>query len=191
MTTNPLEVAQAVIDNLQDHDLWFPRVGASAVEAWAVRFTQSGLPVEDLVAGVNHARAHHTQVSQDRADNRSEPAESFRPTPDLIVAHAHKARRAVLAQLPADRIAEMDMANHLLQEMGLSPQKAHRLSRDIALAVALGRPVRHDLTDEQMAEFKALVTTTKQASLTFRDRRRELAEKVRVVDLFNAEKAAS
>ncbi|MFD6400708.1 hypothetical protein [Nocardia sp. NPDC060249] len=191
MTANPIEVAQAVVDNLQNHDLWFPRVGAGAVEAWARRFAESGLPVEDLLAGVDHARTHHTQVSQARADNRSEPAEPFRPTPDLIVAHAHKARRAVLAQLPAERIAEMDMANHLLQEMGLTPQRAHRLSRDIALSLALGRTAVHDLTDTEMDEFKALVTKAKKAAVTHRDRRRELAEMFRVTDTFSIEKAAS
>lgn len=191
MTTHPIDIARAIIDNLQGNDLWFPKVGPAAVEAWADQFARSGLPVEDLIAGVNHARTHHTKVSQTRADNRSEPPEPFRPTPDLIIAHAHSARREVLAQLPKARIDEMEMANHLLQEMGLSPQRAHRLSRDIALSVALGRKAVHDLTDAEFDEFKARVTAAKQAITNHADRRRELAAKLRIADLYNAEKAAS
>ncbi|MEV6219831.1 hypothetical protein [Nocardia sp. NPDC051833] len=191
MTIDPIDAARAIIDNLQGNDLWFPKVGPAAVEAWADQFARAGLPIEDLLAGVNHARAHHTKVSQARADNRSEPPDPFRPTPDLIIAHAHSARREVLAQLPQERITEMEMANHLLQEMGLTPQRAHRLSRDIALSLALGRTAVHDLTDAEMAEFKARVTQAKKAAVTHRDRRRELAAMFRVTDIFSIEKAAS
>ncbi|CRY84196.1 hypothetical protein IU443_28420 [Nocardia farcinica] len=182
-----LDAAQAVVDNLQTFDLWFPKIGAAAVAAWAAHFEASGLSAEDLVAGVDHARAQHIKVAQARAEARSEPVEQFRPTPDMIVSHAHAARRDVLASLPKERVTEMEMANHILQEMGFTPQKAHRLSRDIALAVALKRPAQHNLTAAELEEFKGRVAAAKQAAISHVDRRREIASTIKLANLFGIE----
>ncbi|WP_063023717.1 hypothetical protein [Nocardia niwae] len=186
-STYYLDAAQAVADNLQAFDLWFPKFGAAAVAAWAAHFEASGLSTEDLIDGVNHARTRHMKVAQARAESRSEPVEQFRPTPDLIVQHAHAARREALANLPKERVQEMELANHIFQEMGFLPQQAHKLSRDIALAVALGRKPRTDLEPEQLEEFKTRFTRHNQAALQFRDRRRELAQQIRIANLFAIE----
>lgn len=182
-----VDAAQAVLDNLQAFDLWFPKVGVEVIAAWATHFEQSNLPSEDLLAGVNHARAQHTKTAEARSEARSEPVEQFRPTPDTIIRHAHAARREVLAALPKERVTEMELANHVFQEMGFTPQKAHRLSRDIALAVALGRTPRSELEPAELEEFKTRFTQRKQAAVTFIDRRRELAQQIRLANLFAIE----
>jgi len=182
-----LDAAKAVLDNLQEHDLWFPQVGAAASTAWATHFEASTLSSEELLDGVNHARATHIKTAATRAEQRGETVEQFRPTPDIIIRHAHAARREVLANLPDARVKEMELANHVFQDMGFPPQQAHRLSRDIALAVALGRKPRADLTDEQLDEFQTRFKRQKLSAAEFVDRRRELAQMLRVGDLFALE----
>lgn len=183
-----LDAAEAVLRNLQDHDLWFPKVGATAAATWATHFQRSELTAEDLVDGVEHARAHHTQVTNARAANRSEPAEQFRPTPDTIIQHAHAARRAVLAQLPQARIDEMELANHVLQDLGYTPQQAHRFSRD----VVLGRKPKLELDATATAEFQERFLAAKQSKATAIDRRRETMTAIgRLANLLAIEGKAS
>ncbi|NKY60791.1 hypothetical protein [Nocardia flavorosea] len=185
-----LDAAKAVFQNLQDFDLWFPKISVPTAAAWANHFQKTGLCVEDLVAGVEHARDHHSRINTTRSEQRGEKAEQFRPTPDDIIRHAHAFRRDVLAQLPKDRVDEMELANHVFQDMGYTPREAHAFSREVALAVALGRTPRGQLEPERLDEFKALFAAKKQAALGFRDRRRELAQALRVADLYSVERAS-
>lgn len=181
-----IDTATLVLDGLQAHDFWFPSPSPAAVVAWAAAFAQSGHNREDILAGVAHARAHHTRT----AAERNQPTEQFRPTPDLIVRHAHLARRDTLAQLDPDQRERMDAANHLLQEMGYTPREAHRLSRDLAIAAATGRNPHTVLTPEQHRDLDAkLLAHRKEVAEKLTTRRETLARIGRLADRIALETA--
>lgn len=131
-----IETASLVLAKCAANDPWFPNGGQSTIYAWAEVFAESGLAREDLLAGV--ARAYRL------ADD------GFRPLPAAIVRHARAAYFEQLQALPEERRELMEEANYVLQDMGVSPPKAHRFAR----RVALGREPHFKLSDEQMAEFR-------------------------------------
>lgn len=136
MNERDIETAAMVLAKCAANDPWFPQGGEAIIHAWAEVFTESGLSREDLLAGV--ARAY--RVSED----------GFRPLPAAIVKHARAAYFEQLQALPDERRELMENANHILQDMGITPPNAHRFAR----RVALGRSTPFRLTDEQDAEFR-------------------------------------
>ncbi|MGW4720890.1 hypothetical protein [Nocardia sp. NPDC004260] len=136
ITDDDKHTAAMVLAKCAANDPWFPAGGESTVLAWAEVFSESGLAREDLLAGV--ARAYRLAE------------EGFRPLPASIVRHARAAYFEQLKSLPEERRELMEEANHILQDMGVSPPDAHRFAR----RVALGRAPHFRLTDAQHAEFQ-------------------------------------
>lgn len=137
ISDDDMRTAGLVLAKCAANDPWFPLGGESTVMAWAEVFADSGLSREDLLAGT--ARAY--RLAED----------GFKPLAGSIVRHARAAYFESLKVLTEDKRQLMETANHVLQDMGVSPPDAHRWSR----RVALGRTPDTTLTAEQLAEFRA------------------------------------
>lgn len=131
-----IETAAMVLAKCAANDPWFPKGGDALVQGWAEVFAESRLSREDLLAGV--ARAYRVEES------------GYRPLPASIVKHARAAYFEALRELPDERRADMDEANFVLQDMGISPPQAHRFAR----AVVLGRQPELELSEAQLVEFR-------------------------------------
>ncbi|MFI5783525.1 hypothetical protein [Nocardia sp. NPDC051570] len=131
-----VETAALVLAKCAANDPWFPHGGESTVLAWAEVFADSGLSRQDLLAGVTRAYRH--------------APDGFKPLPAAIVRAGSEAYFEALKALPEDKRALMESANHILQDMGVTPPVAHRWSRH----VALGRAPEIGLTAEQLTEFR-------------------------------------
>ncbi|WP_043601503.1 hypothetical protein [Nocardia otitidiscaviarum] len=127
--------ATLVLAKCATKDLWFPNVGEAVILGWAEVFQQSRLTAEELLDGVEHAYEKEEQ--------------GYRPLPASIVSHARAAYFEALKSLSEEQRHVMEMSNHILQDMGVTPPDAHRASR----RVALGRVPDIRLTEEQIAEF--------------------------------------
>lgn len=148
MNDDDKQTASLVLAKCAANDPWFPNGGESTVLAWAEVFSESGLAREDLLAGV--ARAYRMAE------------EGFRPLPASIVRHSRAAYFEQLKGLPDERRVLMEEANHILQDMGVSPPVAHRFAR----RVALGREPNFQLTEEQTAELRRRLTARQALTAT-------------------------
>lgn len=137
MNEHDIETATEVLAQCAAHDPWFPAASESGTLAWANAFATSGLSREDLLAGVAHAYQN--------------AEEGFRPLAATIIRHARASYLEELAALPDWRRELMDEANHVLQDMNISPPDAHRFAR----MVALGRSTPFELTADQLADFRS------------------------------------
>lgn len=131
-----IETAAIVLANCRSHDPYFPKASDSMTLAWAKIFEESRLSRDDILAGVDHAYLT--------------AEEGFRPLAATIVRHAHTAYFEALKHLPDDRRQIMEEANFALQDMGFTPNEAHRYSR----AIALGRKANLALTEGQDKELR-------------------------------------
>ncbi|WP_405490404.1 hypothetical protein [Nocardia sp. NBC_00511] len=134
-----IDAATGVIGICQSRDPYFPAGGDALVLGWAEVFQESGLSPDDLLVGARHAY--------------KEASEGFRPLPSTIVQHARAAYFEQLKALSEEQRELMENANHVLQELGVSPPDAHRASRRIAL----GRNAGIALTAEQQDKYESLM----------------------------------
>lgn len=133
VTDTHLQTASAVLARCAGFDPWFPGVGDAAIHAWAEVFASSRLSAEDLLAGVERAY----RLNED----------GYRPLPGSIVTHARAAYYERLHAMPKEQLEAIDETCHVLQDMGRTPNEAHRMAR----RMALGRAVP-ELTDAEYAE---------------------------------------
>lgn len=141
--TTYIDIATEVFKRCSGYDLWFPTPSQTAIVAWANLFAESKLSREDLLAGVDLAYTRETP--------------GYRPLPASIIRYAHTAYYEALRDLPDDQRALMDEASYALQDLGFSPNEAHRYSR----AIALGRRTDLTLTPEQDSQLRARLTDIK------------------------------
>lgn len=140
MNPTDIETAAMVLAKCAANDPWFPKGGDALVQGWAEVFAESRLSRDDLLSGV--ARAYRVEES------------GYRPLPASIVKHARAAYFEALRELPDERRADMDEANFVLQDMGISPPQAHQFAR----AVALRRTPELELSEDQLVEFRRRMT---------------------------------
>lgn len=138
MTAAPhyIETATIVLANCRSHDPMFSKASDSMILAWARVLEKSGMSRADLLAGVDFAYENAEQ--------------GFRPLAATIVQKAQAAYFEALKELPDERRAIMEEANYALQDMGFTPNQAHRYSR----AIALSRKADLTLTAEQDSELR-------------------------------------
>ncbi|WP_280465649.1 hypothetical protein [Nocardia brasiliensis] len=141
------ETAGLVLAKCAANDRWFPHPAESTILAWAEVLGVSGYTRQELLDAVTHAYANSD--------------DEFRPKPAAIVRHAQAVYFERLGALSPERRAAMETVNHILQDMGLTPQEAHRTSR----AYALGRQDRINLTPEQDTELRERLATRQQFEL--------------------------
>lgn len=130
-----LPVAGYALGKFSGDQLYFPNAGDATVLSWAETFAHSKLTDSELRAGVIHLA-----LNADSSD--------FRPMPADIIRAAKAARLELLKQIPEAKRRDMDEASHLLQEMGFTPQQAHRWTR----ARVLQQPCDVEVTADQEAE---------------------------------------
>lgn len=139
-----IETASLVLGNCRSHDPMFAKASDSMILAWARVFEKSGMSRDDILAGVDHA--------YDNAD------EGFRPLAATIIKHAQAAYFEALKELSDERRKLMEEANYALQDMGYTPNEAHRYSR----AIALSRQSDLTLTPEQDAELRQAIASARE-----------------------------
>lgn len=137
LTDDHIDAASRVLTKCAAFDPYFTGASSAATVAWAEAFAEAGIPVEDLLAGV--ARMY-----------RLAGEDGVRPLPATVIRHAKAAYSEALAALPEERRKLMIEAEHALQDMGLTPNEAHRVAR----RTALGRDPGRKFTREQRAELE-------------------------------------
>lgn len=137
LTEEHIATASLVLAKCASEDPWFPNGSPEITLAWAEAFAIEGIAREDLLAGV--ARMY-----------RIAGEDGVRPIPAIVIRHAKAAYREALAALPEERRKMMLDAEHALQDMGLTPNEAHRVAR----RTALGRDPGRRFTPEQRAELE-------------------------------------
>lgn len=139
-----IETASLILANCRSYDPMFAKASDSMALAWARVFEKSGMSRADLLAGVDYAYL--------------KAEEGFRPLAATIVQKAQAAYFEALKELPDERRAMMEEANHALQDMGFAPNQAHRYSR----AIALGRKADLILTAEQDTSLRAMLAKARE-----------------------------
>ncbi|WP_280412652.1 hypothetical protein [Nocardia asiatica] len=166
-----IAVATYALGKFSGDQLYFPNAGDATVLSWAETFAASKLTPEEIRAGVLHV-----VLNAEGGD--------FRPMPADILRGARSARREAIQALPQKAIDEMEAANYILQDIGYTPQEAHRISRQ----VAIGHSSLDQLLDApKLAEFQELFEQHRNRDKTYKDRRREIASTIKLANLFGIE----
>lgn len=149
MTTNitpeAIETASLVLAKCAAFDPYFPGVSEGGTVAWAEALAESRLSREDLLAGV-------ARMYREAGEN------GVRPIPAFVIRHAKAAYRDAIEALPLERRALMVEAEHALQDMGRTPNEAHRAARRIAL----GRNPGPSFTRADADELRARLTVRRE-----------------------------
>ncbi len=146
LTPDQIATASEVLAKCASFDPWFPNGGDAVTISWAEAFAGERLAREDLLAGV--ARMYRLAGEL-----------GVKPIPGTVIRHARAAYREALDALPEDRRKLMLDAEHALQDMGLTPNEAHRVARRVALGRNPGRrftPEQRAELDRRLAERRAL-----------------------------------
>ncbi|MBF6326473.1 hypothetical protein IU451_28655 [Nocardia cyriacigeorgica] len=173
-TDDYIPTAGYALAKFSGDQMYFPNAGDATILSWAETFAASRLTPEELRAGVLHVA-----INAEGHD--------FRPMPADIIRGARAARREAIRNLPKKAVDDMEAANHILQDLDYSPQEAHRIS----LQVALGHRKLEDLLEPAaLTAFTKKFDQHRRRDEIYKDRRRELAAKLRLADLYAIEEAS-